>query len=607
MAQGQGEGRWINKRKKFLIAKSSSYSGRASEKHTAASFRQEDLLLADEAPFQTQKQFERWAFSGRKDHIPFLMSRLLLRSFPFLGRILKEETATNSLRQISSTVVFQTSMVCWSASALEGPLVPEGQLLASLRNAVEALEILNSGNSSSDLVKLASEVANSFLFYDPLECVVPAVDAAVQAGVGSLGSDNAVWDMIAMDASLLDRGIASAKVAVMPLWPAGNPFWFDSAVRSMSAELLTLSDSWNELLDWYATRVAGGLIRGLGKEGEIQIARRLIAQNSLWWSGLENTAAEIAEWLVAERLRLGGQSNIGNIWEAGEKYLVLAQQGDEADAEVAHSRVAVQLHDGIKRRIADFISVAQEIEDINGWDRFADKFQRFADTLSCPTASLPDSLGRIYDASIEIASFLDQDNDLRKGAWGNASALDANRRREFENIVIAVGPWLRQFPTVRELDDAAGAYLGNVHNKTLAVQLLAEAGNQALISEGDRLLLEDILSILETRGHLSQKAVRRGTHTVGNLVIAAVTLVGTFYSGAIASDFAGKSKLVQRAGDFLVRTEGAAIEYLREVQPDIRHSVEVIINRAKEQRRREPSAPIEPEPLRRPPLGSRDD
>ena len=556
--------------------------------------------LANRISFSASGEFQEWAAS-KKRCVPHLTTRLLLRTIPHIGRMLEESQVDPPIKESFCLGIFRATFCSWTLSNRIGDF--EDQVLdIDIRSIRES--ILNSKHFSlddilsikreSELSRLAIQSISSYLLpRNPVD-INFSVGATASISQNSFNSKDSIWGMIALDASLIDAGMSTQELSIAPLWPDENPYWFDSALRMLSKEMLELSENWSFWLDWYNVRVNGGYSKHIGEDGEKYLTSRMITEGNDWWDQSPNIVnKDIIGWAAAEHVKHIGQSSIGNTWKESEHNLFLSQHGDKSDDEIAENKITVQLHDGIKRRIGEFALIAQEIEEIYGWDRFADKFRRFANSLNCTTAFVPENIGHIYDCSLEIASYLDFDDDLRREPWGNASALDASRRRELENLIVATGPWLRRFPTARGIDDDAGSYFENLPDRLLATQLVAEAGKQQLISDEDRQLLKDLLSILETRGHLSDKSVKRGIFTVKNLIVAAAS-IATFYSGSIASDFAEKSVVVQKAGDFLAKNEAAVLEYLKGNQPDIRHSVEVVIERAKQQRDREPASPIEP-------------
>lgn len=63
-------------------------------------------------------------------------------------------------------------------------------------------------------------------------------------------------------------------------------------------------------------------------------------------------------------------------------------------------------------------------------------------------------------------------------------------------------------------------------------------------------------------------------------MVALVCAVAPFYFGAISSDFATKSVLVQRAGSFLAAAEAEVLALVEDFPADMRFALEALIRHA---------------------------
>jgi hypothetical protein len=151
-------------------------------------------------------------------------------------------------------------------------------------------------------------------------------------------------------------------------------------------------------------------------------------------------------------------------------------------------------------------------------------------------------------------------------------------RRPLEDLIISLAPWLRAFPSIRQLDDEASKFLVtdfHLVGPSSAVVEFAKS-SQAILGEDAAALI----GLLEAAGrglHHSPKAGHRGLVSVRNLIMAAAGVVSTFLLGSVASDFAGKSAVVQRVGTFLAQAEGPILDILASLPLDLRLAVEAII------------------------------
>jgi hypothetical protein len=184
----------------------------------------------------------------------------------------------------------------------------------------------------------------------------------------------------------------------------------------------------------------------------------------------------------------------------------------------------------------------------------------------------------VYDATIELASFLDVDSDLRQRPGSNISPLDPITRRGFLDLVRTAAPWIRRFPTACALDDETGAFLlrRDLYEPSLAI--VESARQTDLISSEDRALLKGLLSAIEREGFPAQKAGNRGIQSAKSLTFAAVAIVAGLYWSGIESEFANHSVICKKAGAFLGETEAQALRVIEDAPADIRHEISSLLD-----------------------------
>ncbi len=179
----------------------------------------------------------------------------------------------------------------------------------------------------------------------------------------------------------------------------------------------------------------------------------------------------------------------------------------------------------------------------------------------------------MYDATIEFASFLEFDNELRERFEGNVTPFYPTQRRAFEDLVRTAAPWIRRFPTACALDDETGAFLLRRDLYEPSHTVLEGAENAALISTEDKDLLRALLSAIERAGFPAQKAGTRGIQSTKSLIFKAVAVVAAFYTGSVSSDFSTHSKLVQNAGKFLANQEAQFLQIMGDAPADLRFAM----------------------------------
>jgi hypothetical protein len=94
-----------------------------------------------------------------------------------------------------------------------------------------------------------------------------------------------------------------------------------------------------------------------------------------------------------------------------------------------------------------------------------------------------------------------------------------------------------------------------------------------------------ILGLVEAarRGEFQgEKARTRGVFSVRNLLYAATTAVVVFFGNATASNYSGKSPLVDHAGRFLAQSEQQISEFIADLPDDLKIAFQQLIREVKE-------------------------
>ena len=277
-------------------------------------------------------------------------------------------------------------------------------------------------------------------------------------------------------------------------------------------------------------------------------------------------------------------------------------QGQATDAEIAAQPATAQRHRNVITKIQDLIEACgTRLDNQRSWRRLPQIAKRALAAADRPTIELPDALVDLYDHTVSLGSYVSQDDAI--GADQNASdePLDHDIRRALVDFISSASPWLRSFPSVLGADDARREFLTRPElfepiRRALpaAREFLAIAGQEGVLSPEDAARATLPIETAERGGVLGEKAGYRGHgNALGLLTRIAVVSFVSFYSGAIASDFATKSVLVQRAGSFLARAEEQALQLAAGAPDDLRIALEhaLKVNRLRQEGDPPPQTP----------------
>jgi transcriptional regulator with XRE-family HTH domain len=153
------------------------------------------------------------------------------------------------------------------------------------------------------------------------------------------------------------------------------------------------------------------------------------------------------------------QQRLGARWVEADEQFVIDPTGTDSDAAAAQEQIVQQLHIGVVEKARQFNEISKRLDNAIGWQGIAAATTRFTEGVNRPTNEIVLYLGSIYSAILELGSFLEQDAALQQGAASSADPLDPEVHRALTDLIRTAAPWLRRFPTVRELDDEAAAFL----------------------------------------------------------------------------------------------------------------------------------------------------
>ena len=271
---------------------------------------------------------------------------------------------------------------------------------------------------------------------------------------------------------------------------------------------------------------------------------------------------------------------------------VAATDREAAEEPVMRQRHAVAL-DKVRDLVAD---TGSRLDNQRAWRGLPRSARLVLDALDGPPEAMADRLVALYDYTVSLASFIDQDDAFGRSPGALDDPLDADVRRVLADALATLAPWLRGFPTVLGWDSARRDFLARPELFETVRERLAEVGptveaatqsHSRLITDEDAALAREPLRTAERRGVQGEKSGYRAVGTAGNLVVAATSIMAAFYSGAEAW-----SPLVQAAEHFLALAEDTAAGIIDGLPNDVRAAVRHVMSmrRADEDGRGTPPA-----------------
>jgi Bacterial RNA polymerase, alpha chain C terminal domain len=305
---------------------------------------------------------------------------------------------------------------------------------------------------------------------------------------------------------------------------------------------------------------------------------------------IEEQAARAAATFKISRIE---QAKLGARFEPRDNVLVIDASGNDTDVRASARPVVIQLHEEVLRKAAGFASVARRIDNHIGWQGIGSFCERLNRLLNRPTAAIPDVLGSLYSAVLELGSYLEMDRGIEGTGAGFAEPLDPEVRRPLEDLLRSIAPWMRSFPTIREMDDEAGQFLTREPLLEPSSRVIAAADKTILLRAEDTEALRGLLDAANRGDFQGGKAGQRGVLSVRNMITVAASVLGMVAVGAVGSAVATQSVLAQKAGAFLLQAEAPILEVISALPGDVRLAMEMLIA---DLQKNPPALPAEPRP-----------
>jgi hypothetical protein len=272
------------------------------------------------------------------------------------------------------------------------------------------------------------------------------------------------------------------------------------------------------------------------------------------------------------------------------------------DKRAAADPLRQQLQMAIRSMAAEMIDPTVRLSNSRTWGRLSATAAAFHVVMEGDPLRMPERLGDAYALLLRLGRFLETDIRVQRDSAAFDDPLDADIHGLLTDLVRTAAPWLRGFPTVAAWDDAAGKALVRADLFQPAREFARIARAQLAISEHDAAEMELLADAADASDYQGQKAGNRAVASAKNLMLAAAGTVAAFLSGAVASDFATRSLLVQRAGATLASAEAEVDAFAATLPGDLRQALRALVREGLRLNAAIPEALPPPSPAPNPPV-----
>jgi hypothetical protein len=358
---------------------------------------------------------------------------------------------------------------------------------------------------------------------------------------------------------------------------ASGGLWTDAA---LAREVMSSRDN-----EFVSPRTISNWRKGQSLPEEIEpLARALFGPGDRHFAAREELRAAFVA-ARAEKLALitarAKRDPAGGTWVIeDDERLVLDRSVRATDRFAAADPLRQQLQTRIRDMAADLVEPAKRLTNARSWARLSATAEAFRAVVDCPPAAVTDRLGDAYALMLRLGGFLETDIRVQRDPAAMDDPLDPDIHGLLTDLIRTAAPWLRGFPTVAAWDDAAGKALVRADLFQPAREFTRIARERRTISERDAAEMEVLADAANADGFQGQKAGNRAVGHARNLLLTAASMVATFLAGSVASDFATRSLVVQRAGATLFQAEKQVEAFAASLSGDLRQALRALIKGA---------------------------
>lgn len=297
-------------------------------------------------------------------------------------------------------------------------------------------------------------------------------------------------------------------------------------------------------------------------------------------SDADRSLRETAAWANLST-RLKQEEHGAQVELSEEGYFRFSASGVATDRQAAAHPLTEQLHSEVRRKAQALCDRTLRLSNQAGWSGLVEAVGLFTQLAKREGVEVADNISTFWSLSVSLGGFLEQDQEARAVKGGLVEPLEADVAQQLRDLVTTSGPFVRQFPTARFLDDAAREFLSPLEETEPARRFLSSTRQAELIRREDAEVVAVALEAGTREAALSNKARGWATRTARNVAIAMVLFVigGTAvgFNQEVGASIARDSALARRIHDLVIKAERDLVDLLSNLPADLRASLRTAI------------------------------
>ncbi|WP_245284881.1 formylglycine-generating enzyme family protein [Bradyrhizobium sp. th.b2] len=297
-----------------------------------------------------------------------------------------------------------------------------------------------------------------------------------------------------------------------------------------------------------------------------------------------------------EVIRKAKSDPAGGTWIPRDDQFALDRTVRMTDKRAAANPNQQQLQFAIRLIVEDLASRAMHLSNSQRWGGITTAVDAFRAVVGLDPLQVPERLGEAYALLLRIGRFLETDARVRAEPMLADGPLDPDIYGSLTDLVRTAAPWLRGFPTVAAMDDAAGKALVRTDIIQPVREFIRIARKEETISAHDA---DEVGSLAEAAGaedFQGQKAAARAVGSAKNLLLASAVIAAAQIKASLEADALSRSILAQRVFASLALAEDQIEAIALTLPDDLRYALRALIQEGQQLGKASSSSPIRSTP-----------
>jgi len=243
-----------------------------------------------------------------------------------------------------------------------------------------------------------------------------------------------------------------------------------------------------------------------------------------------------------------------------------------ADRDIAGSPTIERNHADLRVRCAALDDMVQRAPWRPRWAGLLRAVDILGGMLALKSPQTADRIGVVWSLVVSLRAYVEQSEDVRQNAREPDDALEPEVLHAVRDFVFAAAPWVRRFPSGRDLDSDVGTWVDDDSDFEQAAALLQRVERQGLFG-GDDAMIVAITLDAGRGGSVPAIRARSWAHAttcnIGIVLVQALVAFAKTRIGAEGATFAAGAEVAQAIESVVVASRDELVTLLSPLAPGI--------------------------------------